>query len=164
MVQHGAWSFGAVCLACDAGPWAPAVLSMTRWEQGVVLTLGLGAPEYRTRCLPLATAVHRTVFACVVLFPDHVLRMTPTPTVLTSYRTQERQYVEADVEARILGAEVPRLPHCRQKHPPGCTIVTATVRFLTGLLIRLPRRLGRGRPDQETPHTRQQPYPQVHHP
>src|SRR5438445_4520442 len=109
LVQHGARSFGAVCLACDTGPWAPAVLSRTHWEQGVVLlTSRLGTSEHGTRCVPLATTAHRTVLACVVLFPDHVLRMAATPTVLTSYRTQEGQLVEADVEARILGADVPR--------------------------------------------------------
>src|SRR5881397_2834828 len=116
LVPHGARSFGAVFLACDTGPWAPVVLSRTRWEQGVVLTSRLGTPEHRTRCVPLATAAHHTVLACVVLFPDHVLRMASTSTVRTSYRTQEGQFVEADVEARVLGAEVPRLPHRRQKH------------------------------------------------
>src|SRR5262249_29457906 len=58
-----------------------------------------------------------------------------------------------------------RLPHCSQKHASGGLIVATIVRCLTGLLICLPRRLGRECPDHAPPYTHQQvPHPRVHHP
>jgi hypothetical protein len=133
----------------------------------MLLTSRLGMPEHHTRWWPLATTpsdADLTGFS-----PGNALGMAPPLTRCTSRHAQERQFVQTDVKARVLGAEVSRLPHRRQKHAPCCPIVAATGRCLTGLLIRLPRRLGRSHPEHETPHAGQQPYPQVdppwpHHP
>ena len=121
-------------------------------------------PAYRTRRLPLVTTAPKAWLAYVRLFPGRTLGMDARLTMCPTRYTQERQFVETDIQAWILGSKVSRLPHCSQKHAPGGRIVATLVRCLTGLLICFPRRLGRECPDHAPPYTRQQPYPRVHHP
>src|SRR5262245_22634407 len=130
----------------------------------MLLASRLGMLEPRPRRMPLMTVVPRAWLACVRFSPGSLLGMGTRPTMGTVRYTQERQLVETDIQARVLGAKVSRLSHCRQKHAPGGRIVATIVCRFTGLLIRLPRRLGRERPDHAPPYTRQQPYHRVHHP
>jgi hypothetical protein len=74
-------------------------------------------------------------------------------TIGTAHYTQERQFVQTDIQAWILGAKMLCLPHCGQKHTLGDRVVATLIGFLTGLLICLPRRLGRESPDHAPPHT-----------
>ncbi len=120
--------------------------------------------EPRTRRVPPVTAAHKAWLACVRFSPGSTLGMDGRLTVRTTRCTQERQFVETDIQAWILGSKVSCRPHCSEKHAPGGRIVATIVRCLTGLLICLPRRLGRERPDHVPPYTHQQPYPRVYHP
>ena len=129
-----------------------------------MLTSWLGMSVPRTRRMPLMTTARKACLACVRFFPGSTLGMDTRLTMGPVRYTQECQFVETDIQAWVLGAKVPRLPHCRQKHAPGGRIVATVERSLTGPLICLPRRLGGERPDHAPPHTRQQPYPRVHHP
>src|SRR5262249_23693411 len=123
---------------------------------------GMSGPQ--TRRLPMVTTAHKAWLACGRFSPGSTLWTDTRLTMGTVRYTQERQLVETDIQAWVLGSKVSRLPHCSQKHARGGRIVATLVRRLTGLLICLPRRLGRERPDHAPPHTRQQPYPRVHHP
>src|SRR5215471_17330108 len=129
-----------------------------------MLTSWLGMSAPRTRRMPLMTAARKAWLACVRFFPGSTLGMDTRLTMGPVRHTQERQFVETDIQARILGAKVSRLSHGCQKHAPGGRIVATIERRLTGLLIGLPRRPGRERPDYAPPHAHQQPYPRVHHP
>src|SRR5262245_22497685 len=129
-----------------------------------MLTSWPGMSKPWTRRVPLMTTARQAWLACVRFFPGSTLGMDTRPTMSPARYTQELQFVETDIQARILEAKVSRLAHGRQKHAPGGRIVATIERRLTGLLICLPRRLGRERPDHAPSHTRQQPYPRVHHP
>jgi len=120
--------------------------------------------EPRTRRLPPVTTAHKAWLACVQFFPRSTLAMDARLPVCTTRYTQQRQFVETDIQAWILGSKVSCRPHCSEKHAPGGRIVATIVRCLTGPLICLPRRLGRERPDHVPPYTHQQPYPRVYHP
>ena len=95
-------------------------------------------PEYRTRRLPLVTTAHQDWLACVRFSPGSTLATDARLTMYTACYTQERQFVETDIQAWVLGSKVSRLPHCSQKHALGGRIVATIVRCLTGLLICLP--------------------------
>ena len=105
--------------------------------------------------MPLMIMARQAWLACVRFFPGSTLGMDTRLTMGPVRHTQERQFVETDIQARILEAKVSRLAHCRQKHAPGGRIIATVERRLTGPLIGLPRRQGRECPDHAPSHTRQ---------
>jgi hypothetical protein len=152
--ERGARALGTVRWTRYSGPCTWATLSGTCGLQGVVLTSCPGLPACRTRRLPLVTTAPKAWLAWVRFFSARTLGMDARLTMCITRYTQERQFVETDIQAWILGSKVARLPHCSQKHASGGLIVATIVRCLTGLLICLPRRLGRECPDHAPSHTR----------
>jgi len=78
----------------------------------MMLTSWPSMPEDRTRRLPLVTPAPKAWLACVRFSPDSTLGTDARLTMCTARYTQERQFVETDIQAWILGSKVSRLPHC----------------------------------------------------
>lgn len=152
-VQHSVGSFETVFLLRDAGPYALAGRSRTRWQQGLWVISWLDTLESRARWLQLATRMRERSLACCLFVLYDGLGTVPRLGGPTSYYTQEYQFVEADIQARALQASMSRLPHSRQKQQLRLSITAMIIRCLTSPLIRFPRRLSRSRPADETPRT-----------